>query len=232
MGAAVALALAAAASFVALGGDGDSQDRKQVVALPSKSCETSEAFEGSSSSLEPKPTKLPASAGARQLAAYGNSAGSTLIGPKDWECQSTIGADGSESIAVTPVPVESAFEEHTEEAVTLIGIPACATCMAERLCALFPDAPPVAAYSPRLPCDEKPPRESVEVIGDYAANFEDPPHVAGQGVPSGGRNAAIGTVAYEPSTGVVQVTCTLAPPQEDLCAEIATRGLADFAAGS
>jgi hypothetical protein len=79
--------------------------------------------------------------------------GTTLVGPRGWQCQSGAGVDGSEFIALAPELPEKGFDPRKtpDEAITLRSIPACLGCQAEQLCALFPDAPPVAAYSPRLP---------------------------------------------------------------------------------
>jgi hypothetical protein len=118
-----------------------------------------------------------------------------------------------------------------EEAVALQSTPACLGCQAEELCPIFPEAPPVEAYSPRLPCDEKPLHEQVQVIGPYTATFEDPPGTEGMGYPSGGKHPAIGMLAYSKSSGVGKITCTLADPERDACAAVTLAGITALVAG-
>ncbi|HZO05612.1 MAG TPA: hypothetical protein VFB52_04440 [Solirubrobacterales bacterium] len=201
-----------------------SPDTHQFVELPTRRCSTQLAYEGVSPvPLDARtPTALPASAPHSDLAAYTNTLGTTLIGPKGWECRSGAGVDGSEFMAIAPSLPEDEFDpsKTPAEAITLRSIPACLGCQAEALCSLFPDAPPVTAYSPRLPCDEKPLRERAEILGNYFATFEDPPRVAGLGEPSGGANPAIGVIAYSHPSGVGKVTCTVSARRRPVCSQI------------
>ncbi|HSS34204.1 MAG TPA: hypothetical protein VLL27_13070 [Solirubrobacterales bacterium] len=206
-------------------GGASTEGDHQFVELPTRRCPTELAYEGVSPvPLDARtPTAFPAIAPHSNLAAYTNMLGTTLIGPKRWECRSGAGVDGSEFLALAPDLPPNGFDptKTPEEAITLRSLPACVGCQAEQLCALFPNAPPVTAYSPRLPCDEKPLRERAKILGKYFATFEDPPQVAGLGEPSGGVNPAIGVIAYSRPSGVGKVTCTLGSEWRPLCPQIA-----------
>lgn len=201
----------------------------QFAELPTRRCHTEVGYEGATAvPLDAtSPTALPSSTPHGDLAAYRNIFGTTLIGPRAWHCWSGAGVDGSEFMVVSPRIVKGLDPaELGEEAVTLASIPACLACQAEQLCSLYPNAPPVKAYSPRLPCDEKPLNERTKSIGRYATTFEDPAGTKGLGVPSGGGVTAIGLLTYTEHGGVDKISCTLDDPPADICAAIAAAGIA------
>lgn len=168
--------------------------------------------------------EFPASVGGRGLVVYRNAVGSAVIGPKGWHCRSALGVDGTELVTVAPTPVSEVTEER-QDAVSLLVIPACAGCMAEHLCTLFPRSPPAQAYAGYLRCRPRPRGERVTVVSPYEATFEDPPGVEGQGTFSGGPNTAIGQLRYSRRRGFAQVTCVLPPAKADVCRGIASVGL-------
>jgi hypothetical protein len=213
-------------------GGEESRPAPAFAELPTERCKTLQGYRTSPVPLQAMtPTGVPASLGSKSLAAYRNTSGTTLVAPRGWQCRSTVGVDGSESIVVALIPVKNIFEEHPEEAVSLVSIPACVGCIAKRLCPIFPKAAPVRVYSPQLPCHVKPLRENAAIIGPYTATFEDPPKIKGQGFPSGGKNAAIGMLSYSKSSGFGQITCTLPTSMSAVCPAIASAGLTALIAG-
>lgn len=180
-------------------------------------------------SLPPQPltattrAALPVSV-AEGLVAYRDTAGTTIIAPKGWECDAGIGADGGELISAYPPdhpdPAEPPFG--TGEVVSLQLIPACQGCIAEAVCALFPRAKVVLDYatigSPT--CRPKPLREQITHVSRATVMYVDPPNVEGTGTGSGGDVPSIGALSFSEGSGVRKVSCTLPADRAEACAAI------------
>jgi hypothetical protein len=159
------------------------------------------------------------------LVVFRDAQGTPLVGPRRWHCRAAVGVDGTEFMTLAPTPVREVSEERSQ-AISLLAIPACAGCMAEHLCTLFPDAPPARFYAPYEPCRRRSRLERAAAIGPYEATFEDPPGVEGQGILSGGPNAAIGQLVYSRYGGFAQVTCVRPPSSAEPCRAVAAVSLA------
>jgi len=167
------------------------------------------------------PGRVPVSARERALAgldAY-SSGVLFLLAPRGWHCHAVVGADGSASIVVaagstTPVaqPALSAFFADTPGT------------SADLACSLF------AAAASQLPtgvsCPQrKPRRESTSAGGPDTLDFTDPPHVRGEGTPSGGSDPAHGVMTFVPTSDGLNgfafvATCTLPAHEHARCATI------------
>jgi hypothetical protein len=162
---------------------------------------------------------------------YGNGT-LTLLGPKGWQCQAAIGADGSGYMFITPPgrPAPSASPPPDGQAVTMWTGGACVACVASIACGLFPEAGSLATQ-PGFSCPTRPVGgEQVTRPKPRSAVFSDPPGVAGAGEPSGGRYRAFGFLVFDPGTAAggtgrtvpsaLKVTCTLPDAMAQICDEL------------
>jgi hypothetical protein len=162
---------------------------------------------------------------------YGNGT-LTLLGPKGWQCEAAIGADGSGHMFITPPgqPAPSGSPPPDGQAVTMWTGGACVTCMASIACGLFPEALNLITQ-PGFSCRTPPPGgEQVTRPKPRSAVFGDPPGVAGTGEPSGGRYRAFGFLVFDPGTAAggtggtvpsaIKVTCTLPDAMAQICDEL------------
>lgn len=197
-----------------------------LVTLPERRCATDLPLPGVSPAQRRRTVvEFPAAIGGRGLVAFRDAVGSAVVGPRSWHCRAALGVDGTEFVTVAPTPVKEVAEDRAE-AISLLVVPACAGCMAESLCAFFPEAPLVRTYARYSDCRRRSRRERVAFLGGYAATFEDPPGVEGQGQQSGGPNAAIGQLTYSRARGFSQLTCTMPARKAELCRAIASVGIA------
>ena len=224
----VALVLAA---FTGCGGsDTDSTDTTAAAStttastfatLPTRKCKTLDALERPAVPLDAETTVPVAEAGLEDFAAFTNTSGTLVIGPKDWKCDSTIYVDGGEKIGLTPDGSDP-FKDSAEIGITYEVSSACQGCIAAEICAVMPNAPVVTQYANiGVGCDRKKPlKEELTPIGDLSVLFEDPPGVQGQGDPSGGRVKSVGMLTYSKSRGSQQVTCAVPEDLQGSCPSV------------
>ena len=155
------------------------------------------------------------------LAAYSNTE-EFLVGPAGMDCAGAVGADGNGEIVAWPRGGRRPRQHSVGDGLTLILIPACGGCQASDACPFF------MAFARGLgfPCTSGVPAgEQVDRLDSHLTRFEDPPGVAGDGWPSGGRDLAQGLVGikgrlragpYERS--VYRSTCTLPKNKAAVCA--------------
>lgn len=191
------------------------------VTLPTRKCKTLDALERPAVPLDATTTVPVSGAGLEDFAAFTNTSGTLLIGPKDWKCDSTIYVDGGEKIGLTPDGSDP-FKEGAEIGITSDVSAACQGCIAAEICAVMPNAPVVTQYaSYGVGCDRKKPlREELTPIGDLSVIFEDPPGVKGQGEPSGGEVPSMGMLTYSRARGSQQVTCAVPDELASSCPSI------------
>ena len=97
---------------------------------------------------------------------------------------------------------------------------ACAGCAEGQACPLFISAAKDFRDGFGRPCPTtRPAAENLDHLNAGVVAFEDPPGVAGDGVPSGGRYPANGVMTYYSGNpnGSWLETCTMPPGQKDLC---------------
>jgi hypothetical protein len=148
------------------------------------------------------------------LAAYTNTE-LFLIGPAHMACSGAVGADGGTDVVVWPRGQRTPRQHSHSDGLTVSLIPACVGCMAATACPFFP------SFASRLgfPCPGGVPAgEIVDRPSSHVAGFQDPPGVAGDGWPSGGRDTANGLVGIKGRGGVVySATCTLPTRRHGVC---------------
>lgn len=154
------------------------------------------------------------------LVAYTNSE-LFLVGPARMICSGVIAQDGGTQLLVWPRGRRQPRQHSDEDGLTLIYEPACVGCQAEDACPFF------AAFARGLgfSCSTGvPAEEKVTRPGSHLALFEDPPGVAGDGWPSGGRDPANGAVGVQGSLNpgphersVYRSTCTLPARNHSIC---------------
>jgi len=143
----------------------------------------------------------------------------SVLAPRMWKCDATIGADGSEAMKVIPQTTGPAPSK-LGQAVNVEAIPACQGCIAALVCPLFPS---VLRSWPELACEKSPPKELVMHPNATTAFFEDPPGVSGVGDPSGGAYPANGVLIYSGTSengaagSAAKMTCTLPESDHALC---------------
>ncbi|MGO9751911.1 MAG: hypothetical protein ACLP22_10460 [Solirubrobacteraceae bacterium] len=146
------------------------------------------------------------------LVAYANGE-LFLVGPPGMACSGLIAQDGGTQLIVWPHSQRQPRQHSSEFGLTLVQDPACVGCQADDACPFFTAFARVLG----LPCTTGVPTgENVTRVGSRVALFEDPPGVAGDGWPSGGRQPANGVVGIQGSLrpgpherSVYRSTCTL-----------------------
>lgn len=209
-----------------------SQEQARTVRIPVVRCPTTYGSEAASPS--PLPSTMTAKVDADLAATvsfYGNET-LTVLAPKGWDCAAAVGADGSASLVVSPPgsPLPSGSPPPDQQAVTAYSDGACVGCIATDACPVFPEAWSLFAAGggtcpSRIPVEEKITRRIPQT-----AVFEDPPGVAGTGMPSGGTYRAVGFMVFDPGTDVgsdradppslIKVTCTLPASLAPICEEL------------
>lgn len=196
--------------------------------LPTRKCRTQVGYSRTPTPLTATTrAALPASV-AGGLVAYRDSAGTTLIAPKGWECRAIIGVDGGENVSAFPPGEDNPAEypAHSDTVVSLQLTPACQGCIAEAVCALFPNAKVAQDYAALgTHCPPKPLREQVTHISPATVLYVDPPRVKGTGTGSGGSVPSIGALSFSHSLGARKVSCTLPAEQAEACAGIVSATL-------
>lgn len=166
------------------------------------------------------PRRLPVSASAHAVAGLDAYASGVLflLAPHAMNCHALVGADGSASIVVAAAgtshvrqPAVTAYFADTPGTAASLG------------CPLFASA--VRQLSGVACPRSKPARETTSAGGQGTLYFNDPPHVRGDGTPSGGSYSARGTMTFLPTTrgfdGYAFVaTCTLPARDRAICSTI------------
>jgi hypothetical protein len=167
------------------------------------------------------PARISVSASSRAtagLSAYSNGA-LVVLAPRGWSCHAIVGADGSASITITTgstsdvrQPAVTAHFADTYGTAALLG------------CSLF------ASASHQLPAGvrcgvHKPRRERIAPANAHAVYFTDPPHVHGDGSPSGGSDPAHGLMVFVAASGGFDgygftATCALPAKETAICATV------------
>ena len=164
------------------------------------------------------PTKIAVRGSPRSTAgmvAYTNTE-EYLIGPAHMACAGEAGEDGNGEIFIWPRGKRKPGQHSHEAGLTLTFSPACAICRAELACPFFRSF----AARLRFPCSTGVPAgEVVTRLAAHAVLFEDPPRVAGDGWPSGGRYSADGIVGINGGQygEVYRSTCTLPARENRIC---------------
>ncbi len=178
-----------------------------------------------------RPVTVPRALAA-ELAVYADDQGvMELVGPKGWSCVASYGADGRGGVVVysprQPVPRFWAAgwplaRTSTETAIAGLESSACYSCTLAQACRLFAAAAAAWRSAFGRACPARPAAETVARIGAGIVAFDDPPGVAGDGLPSGGQYPADGVMTYHPGApdGSWQETCTLPGSDESECAAI------------
>lgn len=224
-------------------GRGEASSSSVVAVLPVVTCQTTFAITTQTTTSLPAAisVRVPSSE-ATDLAAYGDPAGiMLLVGPKDgWTCHGLYGADGSGGLLISPTgePVPSDPDAGWHPSVSsstqaIVGYETGGSAVqgAVLACSLFGAAATLYTQSFSKSCLARPAQESVTTISAVADGFEDPAGVAGDGIPSGGQNAANGVVLYEPKVDeptAYSATCTLPASQHALCTAVLNYFVASY----
>lgn len=209
------------------GADPPVKSAEGFAVLPTHRCPTELAIGQPYVPVAPRVTVPLSASQAEGLALYSDSVGTTLVGPKGWECRATMGADGSELIGVVSPGTDRApwSVEPGSEVVLAEIVPACAGCMSTMICAFFPHADVVQTYAAYEDCPRSPAGENSFRVSRSAVVFVDPAEVEGAGAGSGGASPSSGVVAFSPRFGARRISCTLPAPMSEACAGIVTATL-------
>jgi hypothetical protein len=204
--------------------------------LPISRCATTFA-------VTPTPTTAPLpttalvlvpAAEASDLVVYSDDAGvMTMIGPTGWTCHGMYGADGSGGLVIAPpgesVPADPDAGWHlaassADQAIVGYETGASPVQGAALACPLFPAAAATNTSDLGRACPvTRPAQETVDQPASDEAGFEDPPGVAGDGIPSGGQDPANGVLLYLPrqnGASASLATCTLPAAKHVVCTAI------------
>ncbi|HLI02028.1 MAG TPA: hypothetical protein VKV06_14665 [Acidimicrobiales bacterium] len=196
----------------------------------------------------PHPTHQPSTATvtvppplADHVAVYTDTQGRMqIVAPRGWRCTADYGADSSGGVVAYPagetVPANWGAGWHLAagagtEAVVGTETSACTSCTTGQACPLFTAAAQAFRRQLGRPCPTTRPRtESVSSVGSGLVIFEDPPGVAGDGLPSGGADPANGVMTYHSPSGDGSwlETCTLPSAETGVCTVSLNRWLADY----
>jgi hypothetical protein len=192
--------------------------------LPTRRCHTESVGAPSASLSATTRAALPAAL-AKGMAAYRDSAGTTVIAPAGWECEAEIGADGGENVTAFPPgkPIDP-MKPEAGQAVAVQVAAACVGCAGAMACTVLPGSTLVHEDAPYIRCPSKALREQVTHVSDSAALFYDPPGVKGSGVGSGGEDASFGGVATAQASAH-KASCTLPAEFAEACAGIIAAAL-------
>jgi hypothetical protein len=165
---------------------------------------------------------------AGKLAVYtDNDVSMELVGPQGWSCAAIDAADGSSGIVVYPrgeaLPRTWSYwtAGRGSGARAIVGsqTSACVGCALHQACRLFPAAASALRSAYGESCPARPAAERVRLLRAGVAAFTDPPGVAGDGLPSGGRYQASGVMTYHQGSGNGSwlETCTLPASEASYC---------------
>ncbi len=208
------------------------------VSLRVKDCPSSYGLSGTPATGYPTSIKVTLPAGvANEVSFYSDSARSVqpILGPKQWGCSVSVGADGSTIVTIFPPGISDPISGTSTasgtpanaQLVTAYSPSACQGCIADLVCSVFPGAMQQLGYAGQ-PCPSLPPGEIDTFSSGSAAagfgtvGFTDPPGVKGTGSGSGGTYPAIGTLRFGTSTGsneasAAVLTCILPASDGAIC---------------
>jgi hypothetical protein len=153
-----------------------------------------------------------------------------LVGPRDWSCSASYGADGSGGVEIYP-PGETVPETKLPAGSTIAAIigsetSACYSCTLTQACPLFTVAATQLRSAFGQRCPARPAAESVTSDSSGVVSFDDPPGISGDGTPSGGKYQADGVMTFQGGAGTPSwlETCTLPDSDSATC----TTTLNDF----
>jgi hypothetical protein len=179
-----------------------------------------------------------------KVALYSDATGAMppVLGPSGWGCAAMWGADGSPALLIFPPGQSFSFDGPAETLPA--GVPQirasndarCSGCFLGDVCPFVTSVARERLLSGYPSCPARPPQETVTFLQGSASpasrtfhdviSFEDPPGVAGDGIPSGGPyparavllvssspDAAPGTLIQTDSLE----TCSLPSAQQALC---------------
>ncbi len=207
-----------------------------MATLPIVHCQTSFAITPSPTTV-PLPTSATVSVPtgeAANLVVYSDDAGiMMLFGPSGWTCHGMYGADGSGGLLISPagesVPSDPDTGWHLpasslDEAIVGYETGGSPVQGAALACPLFPAAAVATKQDLGRGCVvTRPVQETLAGTASSEVGFEDPAGVAGDGIPSGGQNAANGVMLYLPGQGKASaylVTCTLPDSEHNVCTTV------------
>jgi hypothetical protein len=209
-----------------------------VVGVPVISCR---AELGAPGAAPPRsPTKLPLAVDAHDSSRvrFYSDGFVTVLAPSGWSCAGLEAADGSQSLSAFPAgqrdPAKGDPLPARAAGVTAVLDYTGHGPGAELVCGLFPNTRAATLAGETGGCPAVPSREQVTRPTPDVATFVDPAGVKGSGVPSGGKNAAVGVVLFpqlspEPgSVNVARATCTAPKALSSVCDLV----VADFVARS
>lgn len=215
-----------------------------TASLPVIVCETTSGAPTTTTSLPATVSVSVPVANAQQnnLALFTDAAGRLmLVGPETgWTCNGTYGADGSGTLALTPVgtslPAGTGTTWHLPasspvQAITATESGGSPVVGATLACSLFSAAKTTEQQDIGQACAAGPSGEHVAKNSSVEVSFQDPPGIAGAGLPSGGANAANGVMLYQPKpteATAYLATCTLPPSQQDLCTAVLNHFVSTF----
>lgn len=209
------------------------------VDMPVKACPSTYGVpsEGTSASGPNTLKTSIASSVAAQLSFYSDKTRTVgpFLAPNGWQCSVTVGADGGTTVTIYPPHVLQPVTQNGSEdtmGVEANLIPACQSCIAELVCAIFVDAESQRGYPTTYCPSYEPPTESVRFLeGTPTSNLgiawvTDPPGDAGTNALSGADFPAVGALAYGQNGtegGAASVSCVLPLKYADLCRAIVDR---------
>jgi hypothetical protein len=172
--------------------------------------------------IHESPPSLPAHVGVSAsssatagLRAYSNGV-LIVLAPRGWNCHAIVGADGSASMTVAA----GSTSDIKQPAVTTNFADTYGTA-ASLACSLFATAARQLPTGVRCPV-HVPRRERTATESTHLVDFTDPPHVHGDGRPSGGKDPARGLMVFVPSSSdfdgyAFTATCSLPAREAAIC---------------
>jgi hypothetical protein len=198
--------------------------------LPLHVCKTSLALPTMKAANLPsyKNEKVPPGS-AGKLVIYSDSMGTMkLLGPRGWGCSAAVGADGSGGVTITPTNSGTwtnsggalGAGSKVEEINGSQSGGATGDALAQA-CSLFTSAQKRWAVNGQKCYPTKPASETVLQLNQNSVEFIDPPHVHGNGNPSGGAYPVSGVVTFYPNSWQEPQswieTCVLPPNEQSIC---------------
>ena len=197
-------------------------------------CPSSYGGQQTPSSRIPSTIAVSLAAGeGKSLAFYSDSTRSVdpVLAPVGWSCTATVGADGSTVVSVFPSGESDPSSDDASlppgtEGVIAYSPSACQDCVADLVCAVFPNAENDLSYfGQSCPSSAPPDERAAFLAGSSSSDFgtvelTDPPGVQGDVAMSGGNLQAVGMLRYSDDSGEGQAameSCVLPSPSSALC---------------
>jgi hypothetical protein len=194
--------------------------------LPLSSCTTTYGISGTKPAHLPNyVTEMIPRGDAGKLKVFADGQGiMELVGPSQWGCDASIGADGSSTLYIAPIGSNNFTGKlasgSTVEQISGSQTSACVSCGLDQACPLFAAAAQENRSDYQQGClTSAPASESVTQLTKSVVEFTDPPGVHGDADPSGGAYAAHGAMTFSSGQLVTSwmETCLLPPSQRSLC---------------